>query len=321
MALLLMAIGVTACAPPTTSPATDAGAHGTPIVIAHRGASGFLPEHTLAAYQLAIDLGADYIEPDLVLTKDGHFVALHDVFLENTTDVEERFPTRARSDGRYYAIDFTLDDVRSLTVHHRENQDGTPVFHGRTGRADEPQRVPTLAEIVALVERANASRVDPVGLYIEIKQPRFHRDAGLPMERPLVVQLAAAGYLGRDAKAVIQSFDFDALVRIRQQERSALPLVMLLTNDPALATPQRLDTYATIVDGIGPDKHLVNGVSRLIANAHARGLFVHVWTFRADDVQAGFASSRAEIARYLDLGVDGIFTDFVEDGVEVVGAR
>ena len=321
MALLLTTVWMTACAPTTAGPAAGADARATPIVIAHRGASGFLPEHTLAAYQLAIDMGADYIEPDVVMTKDGHLIALHDIFLEPTTNVEERFPSRARADGRYYAIDRTLGEIRTLTVHHRENPDGTRVYPGRTGTTDEPQRVPTLAEIIALVERVNAARVDRVGLYIEIKEPRFHRDANAPLEKLLVTQLAEAGHVGRGANVFIQSFDFDSLLRIRRHEQSALPLVMLLTDDPALAAPAQLDTFATIVDGIGPSKYLINRVPGLIANAHARGLFVHAWTFRADDVQAGFGNSRAEIGHYLGLGIDGVFTDFVQDAIQAVRAR
>lgn len=317
----VLSIALSACmtAAIATAPTLDPSA--PPVVIAHRGASGFLPEHTLAAYALAIEMGADYIEPDLVRTKDGHFIALHDIHLEATTDVETVYPDRARADGRYYAIDFTLDEIRALTVHHREHADGRPVFPGRTGTAPEPQRVPTLNEIIALARSVPAMRADPVGLYIEIKNPRFHRDAGVPMEAPLVATLADAGYQGEDADVVIQSFDFDSLVRIREDEGSRLPLVMLLHDDVRLVDAERLDAFARVVDGIGPDKHLVSRVPGLVAAAHDRDLFVHVWTFREDQVQRGFADAQREIAHYLTLGVDGVFTDFVRDAIRAIGER
>lgn len=295
-----------------------------PIVIAHRGASGFLPEHTLEAYAVAYALGADFVETDLVLTADGVFVALHDVTLELTTDVERRFPERARRDGSWYAIDFTLAEIKGLDVHERARPGGAAAMPGRFPLGLSRFEVPTLAEVIELVQGLNASTGRDVGLYPEMKRPAWHAEQGQPMEAALLEALAAYGYVGPDARVFVQSFEPASLQTLRFALGSELPLVMLITQ-PGQVTPGALDEWASFADGIGPAKALVEAFPGLVRGAHERGLVVHPWTFRADAVPSGYPSIERELRRfYGDFGVDGVFTDFVEDAVRVLremGAR
>lgn len=289
-----------------------------PIVIAHRGASGFLPEHTLEAYAVAHALGADYVELDLVLTSDGAFVALHDVTLQLTTDVEGRFPERARRDGNWYAIDFTLDEIKQLAVHERARPDGAPAMPGRFPQGASSFEVPTLAEAIELIQGMNATTGRHVGIYPEIKRPAWHAEQGQPMEAALLEVLTAYGYVGPDARVFVQSFEAEPLRRMRLEFGSDLPLVMLV-NQPQQVTPRALDTWAAFATGIGPAKGLVEAFPALVAGAHERGMEVHPWTFRADVVPAAYPSVDQELSRFFGgYGVDGVFTDFVEDAVRVL---
>jgi len=289
-----------------------------PIVIAHRGASGFLPEHTLEAYAMAYALGADFIETDLVLTADGVFVALHDVTLQLTTDVERRFPDRVRGDGAWYAIDFTLAEIKQLDVHERARPGGAAAMPGRFPLGLSRFEVPTLAEVLELVQGLNASTGRDVGVYPEIKRPAWHAEQGQPMEAALLEALAAYGYVGPEARVFVQSFEAASLQTLRFALGSELPLVMLIAQ-PGQATPGALDEWATFADGIGPAKALVAAFPGLVRGAHERGLLVHPWTFRADAVPSAYPSIDHELRRfYEEYGVDGVFTDFVEDAVRVL---
>jgi glycerophosphoryl diester phosphodiesterase len=274
-----------------------------PLVIAHRGASGYLPEHTLPAYALGYGQGADYVEPDLVLTKDGVFIALHDIHLEATTDVEQVFPDRKRGDGRWYAADFMLEEVRRLRAHERL-PDRFPQDAG--GFA-----VPTFEELLDLVAGLNRTTGRRVGVYPELKSPAWHREQGLPMEERFLELVGRHGYRGRDAAIFVQCFERATLERLRALG-SKLPQVMLLggeEHDP-LATPSGLDQVAKFADAIGPAKDRLLADPKLVERAHARGLQVHPYTFRADRVE-GYKTFDDELARfYVELGVDGLFTDF-----------
>lgn len=204
LAMVALALLVVGSTPPAF--AEDRGELNK-IVIAHRGASGYLPEHTLEAYAMAYALGADYIEPDVVMTKDGVLIALHDIHLELTTNVEVVFPGGARSDGRWYAADFTLAEIKQLSVHERANPDGTPVFPNRFRVDSKGFHVPTLVEVIEMVQELNQATGRSVGIYPETKEPAFHDAAGLSMEEPLLALLASHGYAGPNAKVFIQSFD------------------------------------------------------------------------------------------------------------------
>jgi glycerophosphoryl diester phosphodiesterase len=275
------------------------------LVIGHRGACGYLPEHTLASYALAHGQGADYIEPDLVRTRDGAFICLHDIYLEPTTDVAAVFPDRARADGRFYAADFTLEEVRRLRVQERLD---------RRFPRDAATRfsVPTFEEMIELVAGLNRTTGRRAGIYPELKQPAFHRAEGLPMEEPFLAILRRHGIGGPDAPPIfVQCFEPEPLRELRRLG-SDLPQVFLLDDDAApRLTDAGLDEIAAFADGIGPAKVLIARDRTLVERAHRRGLTVHTWTFRADDVGTGFATFEDELgAFYGTYGVDGLFTDF-----------
>lgn len=283
-----------------------------PIVIAHRGASGYRPEHTLAAYELAIEMGADFIEPDLVITRDGVLIARHENDISGTTDVVDRPEFRNRRttrwiDGRevtgWFAEDFTLAEIKTLRARERlEFRD-----HGFDGLFE----VPTFEEILDLAKRGN------VGVYPETKHPSYFRSIGLPLDEPMVAALHGAGFEGRNAAVFLQSF-----------ERGSLQLLKTLTDLPRI---QLLDVgeqawdlaeIAAYADGIGPDKRLIipagpDGRLRpptsLVEDAHRAGLLVHPWTFRSDPIFLApdyEGDAKREVQQFLELGVDGLFSDF-----------
>ena len=276
-----------------------------PIVNDHRGASGYLPEHTLPAYAMAFAQGADSIEPDLVRTKDGVFICLHDIHLEATTDVEERFPDRKRADGRWYAVDFTLDEIKGLRVHER--------IAGRFPQQSAARfEVPTFEEMIALIQGLERSTGRQVSIYPELKAPAFHRDAGLAMEQDFLDLVRRHGYRGAGSRIFVQCFEREPLVRLREIG-SQLPQIFLLGDNAAARealTEASLDALVGVANGIGPAKSLIEKDPALVRRAHDRGLLVHPYTFRADDVGAEYSSIEEELkAFFFAYRVDGLFTD------------
>lgn len=278
----------------------------TPIIIAHRGASGFLPEHTLAAYAMAYGQGADYIEPDLVRTRDGAFICRHDIHLDDTTDVAVRFPDRKRPDGRWYAIDFTLEEIRQLRAVER--------LPNRFPRETVIFTVPTFEEVVQLVRGLNRSTGRRVGVYPELKEPAFHRTEGQPMEADFLALAAKLGAGEPDCPMYVQCFDPDTVRRLHGELQCRYPLVQLIADHPlmrGLLTPEGLKTVAEAAQAIGPDKKLIEKDPELVSRAHALGLKVHPYTFRDDDVGEGYSDITAELEKFFRVyGVDGLFTDF-----------
>jgi len=263
-----------------------------PQVIAHRGASGYLPEHTLAAYALAFQMGADVIEPDVVLTADGVPVCAHDVTMGRVTDVARVYPDRARDDGRYYWIDFTLEEVRRLRV-----TEGAGGPAGPIGGA-----VPTLGEMIRLVRTLNERLGRSVGIIPEPKRPAFHRQNGRPIEPALLEELAAHGYEGPADPCVIQCFELDSLRRLRDAG-CRLRLVWLVGREPADAD---LVSAAEFCHGLGPSRSLLEddaGRARpLLARARELGLALYPYTF---------GDEPAATARFFHQHkVAGLFTDF-----------
>jgi glycerophosphoryl diester phosphodiesterase len=286
---------------------------GPPIVIAHRGASGYLPEHTLEAYAMAYAMGADYVEPDVVLTKDGHFICLHDIHLDATTDVEERFPDRAREDGRYYAADFTLEEVRSLRAEERTA--------GRFPKGKSSFQVPTLREMIELVQGLNASTGGDVGIYPELKQPSFHAKEGLPMEEKFLALIEEYGYKGPDARIFIQCFEVEPLKKLRNELGCEAPQIFLMGGGGDL-TDERLKEIAGYANGIGPSKTLIESDPEVVERAHRQGLQVHPYTLRMDQVPREYESGEEELRRFFKAyKVDGLFTDFPDVAVRVRDAR
>jgi len=307
-----------------------------PVVIAHRGASGYLPEHTLEAKALAYGLGADYLEQDLVASKDDALLVLHDIHLDRVTDVAERFPAGARSDGRWYARDLTLAEIRTLRVTERLDGEGRRAnYPGRFPARSGNFRINTLAEEIALVRGLNASTGRRVGIYPEIKRPAWHRAEGVDLSALLLAALEGAGVTARSDAVYIQCFDAGELRRLREEFGTDFRLVQLLgendwgesdTDYDAMKTEQGLAALAATADAIGPwvgqlytlDGHGRPRPGRLAADAHAAGLVVHPYTFRADDLAAGFRTLEEMLRWFVtELHIDGLFTDFPDRAAAV----
>lgn len=303
----------------------------SPLVIAHRGASGYLPEHTLEAKALAHGMGADFLEQDVVLTRDDQPIVLHDLHLETTTDVASVFPGRAREDGRYYAIDFTLEEVRRLRTHERSDPGtGNAVHRTRFPLEKSCFGVSTLGEEIELVQGLNHSTGRDVGIYTEIKSPVWHREQGKDITPIVLAELERYGYRERGDNAWVQCFDASELQRMRRELGCRLKLVLLIGgSDPAEVPVDRdaLREVATYADGIGPQlRYLVEesggewNATALVEDAHASGLVVHPYTLRVEELPA-FVSGFDELLHicFEELGVDGAFTDHPDRVVEFLG--
>ena len=298
-----------------------------PLIVAHRGACGYLPEHTLEAKALAYGQGADYLEQDVVATRDDVLVVLHDIHLDRVTDVAERFPDRHRPDGRWYARDFDYAELETLNVHERRGADGAAVYPGRFPTGAGRFRIATLEAEIELIRGLNHSTGRTVGIYPEIKRPAWHRGEGIELGARLLAVLDAYGYRARTDPVYVQCFDAGELERLREQLGCDLPLIQLIgenawaesdTNYEALRTRRGLKRLASLVDGIGPwVEHLYTATggrtesTGLAEDARKLGLDVHPYTFRADEVAPGFASFADMIGWFAgELAVDGLFTDF-----------
>lgn len=291
-----------------------------PLVIAHRGASGHRPEHTLEGYALAVQMGADFIEPDLVSTKDGVLVARHENEIGGTTDVATKFAarrTRKVVDGDtisgWFTEDFTLAELRTLRANER--------LPFRSHAYDGQFLIPTFDEVLALADSLGRTRGRAVGVYPETKHPTYLRGIGLPIEEPMLRSLRARGLDRADAPVFIQSFESGNLRVLSKQTR--IRLIQLVSTAPQV-TPAALRDIATYAYGVGANtRQIVGGDSSavpttVITDAHAVGLRVHVWTLRPEPV---FLAKRyggdpiAEVQEMLRLGVDGIFGDYPDQVV------
>jgi glycerophosphoryl diester phosphodiesterase len=337
--ILLLAPLLIAAAPLKPAPPPEMPPH-PPIIIAHRGASAERPEHTLAAYARAIEQGADFIEPDLVPTKDHQLVARHENEISGTTDVAGRPEFAARKtiktiDGEtitgWFTEDFTLAELKTLRARERlpELRPGNTAFDGQ-------QEIPTLAEIIALAKAESARTGRTIGIYPETKHPSYFRSLGLALEPVLLAELARAGWTTREAPVFIQSFEVDNLKALKALTGVRLIQLMAGTGESAdghdyraLATPEGLRQVARYAAGIGPEKAMIiprdaagrlGQPTTLVRDAHAAGLEVHPWTFRPENyfLPEGLKSSAdpraagdvdAEIRAYLATGIDGLFSD------------
>jgi glycerophosphoryl diester phosphodiesterase len=334
---------------PTTSRAEESPA---PIVIGHRGASGYRPEHTLAAYRLAIRQGADVIEPDLVPTSDGVLVARHENEISGTTDVADHpeFADRRTTkviDGvrvaGWFTEDFTLAELKTLRARER-----IPQLRPRNTRFDGEFEIPTLQEVIDLARKASQWTARTIAIYPETKHPTYFRSIGLALEPALARILRANGLDGPDSPVLLQSFEPSSL-----QELNGLvdpPLFLNLTDrgrpydfvvsgDPRtyadLATPEGLRWISGWGDGVSVNKNLIvprDSSGRLtepttvVADAHAAGLAVHSWTFRNENTflpvdyrngtdPAAWGDATAEYLLFFHLGLDGVFSDFPDTAV------
>ncbi|MEM9760149.1 MAG: glycerophosphodiester phosphodiesterase, partial [Pseudomonadota bacterium] len=317
--------------------AVDVVSSRRPIVIAHRGASAYLPEHTLPAKALAHAMGADFIEQDVVLSRDGVPVVIHDIHLDATTDVADLFPDRARADGRFYAIDFDLAELRQLRVHERRDRDGNVVFPGRFPGGSGLAALPTLAEELAFIEGLNRSRAMRTGVYIEMKASAFHAREGQDLPAAVMRVLRESGWDRRADQVFLQSFEPDTLRYLRQELATTLPLVQLIGENSwaedgdvdfdYLRSDAGLDDIRSYADAIGPwlmqlyrgrDDSGTAVLTDLTERAHARGLLVHPYTFRADELPEGIESFEDLHHLFLrELGIDGLFSDFPDRSREL----
>lgn len=269
-----------------------------PLVIAHRGASGYLPEHTLAGYELAIKMGADYIEPDLQLSKDGYLVAMHDTTLNRTTDVASKLGAR---NGGYKVSDYTLAEIKQLTV--KPTGTAKTSYPGFTPSSAEPLRVPTFDEVLALAQSQSAKNGRTVGIYPEAKI------ADPLMEDKILATLQSFGYGKSSDKVFIQSFSLDTLKSIRaKQDALGMSIQEVFLGNSASAS---FNDIAKWVNGIGPSISSggANAVNEAyIAAAHAAGLMVHGYTF----AQADPALAAAQYGKYFGWGMDGVFSNYTD---------
>jgi glycerophosphoryl diester phosphodiesterase len=347
---VLAACALLAVTAPAAAAGRDHDRHGrdsekNPLVIGHRGASGYLPEHTLEAYALAIRLGADYVEPDLVATKDGHLIARHEPNITLTTDARSKFPNRETTktvDGveetGWFASDFTLKEIKTLRA-LQPNAARPQRFNGRF-------KIPTLSEVIELVQRESKRRDRRIGIYPETKHPTFHKDLGLALEGRLVRILDRYELDKRRSPVFIQSFEQSNLMRLNRMTDVRLvqlvdaadvdangvlvysppwdrPYDWTVSGDPELtsrtfgffATNEGLEEISTYADGIGPwKKYIVSTNSAnntlpptdLIERAHDHGLLIHTWTFRSEQSQLANQYMGNPINEYLQFYELGI---------------
>jgi glycerophosphoryl diester phosphodiesterase len=310
-----------------------------PIVIAHRGASGYRPEHTLAAYELAINLGADYIEPDLVSTKDGVLIARHENEISETTNIAShtKFASRKTSkviDGKskigWFTEDFTLAELKTLRAKER-----IPQLRPQNIAYDGMFEIPTLQEIIDLAQRKSYEIGRTVGIYPETKHPSYFKSIGLSLEEPLLETLQINGYHGANAPIFIQSFEVSNLQYL--STKTDLPLVQLINDSGKphdfvvsgdnrtyidLVTASGLEEIAKYAQAIGANKNLLiprNSSGKLlsptslVSDAHAVNLLIHLWTFRNEDLFLPLdfqGNPQGEYKLFSSLGIDGVFSDF-----------
>jgi len=310
-----------------------------PQIIAHRGASGLRPENTAVAVELAHQQGADWIECDVVLTKDGEVLVSHDVELDLLTDVVGRYPERARGDGRFYVIDFTLAEIRTLRSGERRNHaTGLPAYAGRFAVPPEPQPLMTLIEWVELVGQLNAKANREVGLCVELKSPVYHERAGCDLVLKTAEILTRFGYNDPEARGMLLSFEPPALKRLRHEMAWRGTLLQLIGASEwgesdfdyaRLITPAGLAEIATYAQWIAThvpqvltiESGLPPRPTGFVESAHSAGLKVGAYTFQHEGLPEGHALAALIDFAAGPLGLDAVISDFPADAVAVLQRR
>ena len=306
----------------------SAAADPKPLIIGHRGASGHRPEHTLESYRLASEMGADFIEPDLVSTKDGVLVARHENEIGGTTDAAVKFPDRKATKTidrqtltGWFTEDFTLAELKTLRANER--------LAFRSHEFDGRFEVPTFDEVIELAQKLGRDRGRTLGIYPETKHPTYFRGIGLPLEQKLLASLAKYGWDKKESPVFIQSFETDNLKDLRKLTQVRL-IQLTDVRSPERLTDAGLKAIAQYADGIGPDKSSVIPVNAdrtvgpptdLVQRAHAAGLLVHIYTIRIDKefLSPSYdGHPELEYQRFAALGVDGMFTDFPDAAVKAL---
>lgn len=321
------------------------------LIIAHRGSSAYLPEHTLESKVLAYAQGAPYIEQDVVMSKDDALIVIHDLYLDKTSDVAEKFPERKRKDGHFYVIDFTLSELKSLKMSEgfKGENDSTNAYPNRFPAKKSYFTINTLEEEIELIQGLNKTLKRDVGIYVETKRPWFHKQEGKDISKKTLEVLKKYGYTKKDSKVYFQSFDYPDLVRVKKELLPQLGMDIKLV--ALVGLNDWLETYelknnqwqpydfnylvdvknypeiAKIVDGIGPTYALIFDTQKsskgniiandFVKNAHKFKLQVHPYTIRADALPS-YAASAEELfdAVLFKAGADGVFTDFVDLGLK-----
>jgi len=311
------------------------------IVVAHRGASGYLPEHTLESKAMAYAMDVQYLEQDVVMSKDDQLIVLHDLTLDRTTDVAEKFPGRARDDGRHYVVDFTLAELLTLNVTEGVTVRAEQVeqnYPGRFPMGRSSFRLNTLAQEIEMIQGMNYATGKDVGIYPEIKSPAFHRQEGKDISQAIVAELKRYGYTSKESKVYLQTFDFGELKRVHDELLPAagieLKLVQLIeSSDEWMITPEGIAEIARYADGLGPEKGSIIDsestpgnplISTVVSEAHRHGMQVHPYTFRLD--QGHIPAYARDFEHMLELffvnaNVDGVFTDFPDRAVNYLKNR
>ena len=299
-------------------------------VIAHRGASGYLPENTLPAFAMAHGLGSDWLELDVILSQDDQPIVLHDTYLDRLTDVNQRFPGRQRQDNLSYALDFYLEELGQLRVSERRDQQENSAFPGRFPQGHSRFDIPTLAEVVQLIQGLNHSTGKKVGLLIEIKSPRWHHQQGRDLSQKVLEVLEHLSVNDNNCPIILESFDAPEVKRLRYELKAEFPLLQLMeknswqesaeTDYEFLLTKEGLQTLSEHVQGIAVwTGHVLEGkylsgmpqLSSLVKDAHELGLKVYTYTLRVDALPT-YIRSFEEMLHifYYEANVDGIITDF-----------
>jgi len=323
------------------------------IVVAHRGASGYLPEHSMAAKSMAYAMGVDYIEQDVVMTKDDKLVVLHDHYLDGVTNVKDVYPDRKRADGRYYAIDFTLAEIEKLEMTEAfkvEDGKATAVYPKRFPVWKSDFKVHTLENEIELIQGLNASTGNDIGLYIEVKAPWLHRHEGKDISVAVLKVIKKYGYTKKSDKVYFQSFDANELKRVKNvllpQFAMDIKLVQLMAETSWGETMEYVDgkpvaydydwmfkangmkQISEYADGVGPWKPMVVApestkgklvFTSLVKDAHQAGMQVHPYTFRLDEGRIpAYAENFEDLLDifYNKANVDGVFTDFPDRAVK-----
>jgi len=297
------------------------------IVIAHRGASGYLPEHTLQAKAMAYAMDADYLEQDIVLSKDDVPIVIHDIHLETVTDVAKIFPKRKRNDGKFYVIDFTFNELKQLNVSERFNPEtAEAVFPNRFPLFVSTFKLHSLQEEIELIQGLNKSTGKNIGIYPEIKDPEFHQKEGKDISEIVLKTLNDYGYKTKKDNCILQCFDVNELKRIRNEFKSELFLVQLME----FKTDEKLEEITAYADGIGPwYKQIINGkdnngkwqITNLVKKAHKLNLKVHAYTFRADQLEDFETFEELLQVALYEANIDGVFTDFPDKAVDFINKK
>ena len=312
--ILLLTLVVVGCQNPQTKKTMTT----KKIVIAHRGASGYLPEHTLEAKAMAYAMHPDYLEQDIVLSKDDVPIVVHDITLDDVTDVAQVFPSRKRADGKYYVIDFTYKELLQLNVSERfDTKTGKAVFKNRFPLWKSHFKLHSLQDEIEMIQGLNKSTGENIGIYPEIKEPAFHLKNGKDISVIVLKVLSNYGYNTKKDNCILQCFDATELKRIRQELKSNLFLVQLTE---FAEDNSKLPEFATYADGVGPYfKQLIKKFdpktgkitfNDYVKNAQELGMVVHAYTFRADQLEGLPSFDYLLDLAFNKANLDGVFTDF-----------